>query len=54
MGYQVFLGRDPENSFVINDAKSSALRGFLNGLMLSGEFETAVLHGLSAPPGHAA
>ncbi len=47
MGYQVFLGRDPENSFVINDAKSSALRGFVNGLMLSGEFETAVLHGLA-------
>ena len=47
LGYQMFLGRDPENSFVINEAKSSPLRGFLSGLILSGEFETAVLQKLA-------
>ncbi len=46
-GYQLFLGRDPENSFVINEAKSSPLRGFVTGLMLSGEFQSAVLHPLA-------
>jgi ADP-heptose:LPS heptosyltransferase/GT2 family glycosyltransferase len=42
MGYQIFLGRDPENSFVISDAKSSPVRGFVRGLLSSGEFQTAV------------
>jgi ADP-heptose:LPS heptosyltransferase/GT2 family glycosyltransferase len=42
MGYQIFLGRDPENSFVIRDAKSSPVRGFVRGLLASGEFQTAV------------
>ncbi len=41
-GYQVFLGRDPENSFVITDAKAGKLAGFLRGLMGSGEFQNAV------------
>ena len=42
MGYQIFLGRDPENSFVISDAKASAVRGFIRGLLGSGEFQAAV------------
>jgi len=42
MGYQIFLGRDPENSFVISDAKTSPVRGFLRGLLTSGEFLSAV------------
>jgi len=47
MGYQIFLGRDPENSFVINEAKSNPLRGFVTGLMLSGEFQGSVLRPMS-------
>ncbi len=47
MGYQVFLGRDPENSFVIAEAKSNPLQGFLTGLMLSGEFQAAVPQALA-------
>ena len=43
MGYQLFLGRDPENSFVIVDAKSSPVGAFIRGLMGSGEFQSAVL-----------
>ncbi len=42
MGYQIFLGRDPENSFVISDAKTSPVRGFVRGLVASGEFQSAV------------
>jgi ADP-heptose:LPS heptosyltransferase/GT2 family glycosyltransferase len=42
MGYQLFLGRDPENSFVISEAKNSPVRGFLRGLLSSGEFQNAV------------
>jgi len=41
-GYQVFLGRDPENSFVIAEAKAGPLAGFLRGLLGSGEFQNAV------------
>jgi ADP-heptose:LPS heptosyltransferase/GT2 family glycosyltransferase len=47
MGYQLFLGRDPENSFVMGEAKASPLRGFIAGLMQSGEFQTAVLQALA-------
>jgi ADP-heptose:LPS heptosyltransferase/GT2 family glycosyltransferase len=47
MGYQVFLGRDPENSFVIAEAKSSPLRAFITGLILSGEFQAAVLQAMA-------
>jgi ADP-heptose:LPS heptosyltransferase/GT2 family glycosyltransferase len=47
MGYQVILGRDPENSFVIAEAKLNPLRGFVTGLMMSGEFQAAVLQALS-------
>jgi ADP-heptose:LPS heptosyltransferase/GT2 family glycosyltransferase len=42
MGYQLFLGRDPENSFVIREAKVSPVRGVLRGLLSSGEFQNAV------------
>ena len=42
MGYQIFLGRDPENSFVIREAKASPVRGFVRGLLASGEFQRAV------------
>jgi ADP-heptose:LPS heptosyltransferase/GT2 family glycosyltransferase len=47
MGYQIFLGRDPENSHVMVEAKANPLRGFITGLILSGEFESAVLQPLS-------
>ncbi len=48
MGYQLFLGRDPESSFVIADAKSSPVGAFLRALMGSGEFQSAVLDKLAA------
>ncbi len=43
MGYQMFLGRDPENSFVILDSKASPVRNFVRGLLSSGEFQNAVV-----------
>ncbi len=43
MGYQIFLGRDPENSFVIADAKSSAVSGFIRACLNSGEFRDVVM-----------
>jgi ADP-heptose:LPS heptosyltransferase len=42
LGYQIFLGRDPESSFVIRDARASPLRGFVRGLLGSAEFQAAV------------
>jgi ADP-heptose:LPS heptosyltransferase/GT2 family glycosyltransferase len=42
-GYQLFLGRDPENSFVIADNKANSVRGFIAGLLASTEFHGAVL-----------
>ncbi len=48
MGYQMFLGRDPESSFVIADAKTSPVGAFLRALMGSGEFQSAVLDKLAA------
>ncbi len=48
MGYQLLLGRDPENSFVIADAKTSPVGSFLRALMASGEFQSAVLDRLSS------
>jgi len=42
-GYQLFLGRDPENSFVIADNKANSVRGFITGLLGSTEFHGAVL-----------
>jgi len=48
MGYQLFLGRDPENSFVIADAKSSPVGAFIRALMGSGEFQSVVLDRLEA------
>jgi ADP-heptose:LPS heptosyltransferase/GT2 family glycosyltransferase len=47
MGYQIFLGRDPENSFVIADARSSPVGAFIRALMSSGEFQSAVLDRLA-------
>jgi ADP-heptose:LPS heptosyltransferase/GT2 family glycosyltransferase len=41
-GYQVFLGRDPENSFVINQARGSTVRAFIRGLLTSAEFRGGV------------
>ncbi len=48
LGYQVFLGRDPESSFVIADAKSSPVGAFVRALMGSGEFQSVVLDRLAA------
>jgi len=48
MGYQIFLGRDPESSFVIADAKNSPVGAFIRALMGSGEFQSAVLDKLAA------
>ncbi len=48
MGYQLFLGRDPESSFVIADAKNSPVGAFIRALMGSGEFQSAVLDKLAA------
>ncbi|MEJ0045488.1 MAG: hypothetical protein WDN04_04630 [Rhodospirillales bacterium] len=42
-GYQLFLGRDPENSFVIADNKANSVRGFIIGLLASTEFHGAVI-----------
>jgi ADP-heptose:LPS heptosyltransferase/GT2 family glycosyltransferase len=43
LGYQILLGRDPENSFVIADAKSSPVGAFIRALVSSGEFQSSVL-----------
>ncbi len=48
IGYQLFLGRDPESSFVIADAKNSPVGAFIRALMGSGEFQSAVLDKLAA------
>ncbi len=48
MGYRVFLGRDPENAFVIEDARSSPVGAFIRALMVSDEFRGSVLDNLSA------
>ncbi len=48
MGYQLFLGRDPESSFVIADARNSPVGAFIRALMGSGEFQSAVLDRLAA------
>jgi len=48
MGYQMFLGRDPESSFVIADAKSSPVGAFIRALLGSGEFQSAVVDRLAA------
>jgi ADP-heptose:LPS heptosyltransferase len=48
IGYQMFLGRDPESSFVIADAKNSPVGAFIRALMSSGEFQSAVLDKLAA------
>lgn len=48
MGYQVLLGRDPENSQVILDAKSSPVGVFMRACLGSGEFRDHVLQPLSS------
>jgi ADP-heptose:LPS heptosyltransferase/GT2 family glycosyltransferase len=48
MGYQILLGRDPENSFVIADAKSSPVGAFIRALVSSGEFQSSVLDRLES------
>jgi ADP-heptose:LPS heptosyltransferase/GT2 family glycosyltransferase len=48
MGYQIFLGRDPESSFVIADAKTSPVGAFIRALMASGEFQSSVLDRLAS------
>jgi O-antigen biosynthesis protein len=42
-GYHLFLGRDPENSFVIASAKANSVQGFLRGVLSSTEFQGAVI-----------
>lgn len=55
LGYQVFLGRDPENSFVISEARANRLIDFLRGMMRSPEFQETVVRPLAAgrAPAHA-
>jgi ADP-heptose:LPS heptosyltransferase/GT2 family glycosyltransferase len=48
MGYQLLLGRDPENSFVIADAKSSPVGAFIRALISSGEFQSSVIDRLES------
>jgi len=42
MGYQVFLGRNPENSGVIADAKAGTVLNFLRACLTSNEFRDNV------------
>ena len=42
MCYQLLLGRDPENSFVIQEAKTQQLRWIFEGFVQSGEFDDKV------------
>jgi ADP-heptose:LPS heptosyltransferase/glycosyltransferase involved in cell wall biosynthesis len=48
IGYQIFLGRDPENSFVIANARASPVHGMVRGWITSEEFTGAVLGPLDA------
>jgi ADP-heptose:LPS heptosyltransferase/GT2 family glycosyltransferase len=48
MGYQLLLGRDPENSAVIADAKNSPVGAFIRALLLSAEFQSGVVEKLQA------
>ncbi len=48
MGYQIILGRDPENSFVIADAKSSPVGAFIRAFVSSGEFQSSVMDRLES------
>jgi hypothetical protein len=59
MLYQTLLGRDPENSFVIEEARTQPLRALFRGFVESSEFTDAVIrpirdggrlrHDLAAP-----
>ena len=46
MGYQIFLGRDPENIEVVEDAKTTHVGDFIGGLVVSDEFCEDVLASL--------
>ncbi len=48
IGYQIFLGRDPENSFVIANARASPVHAMVRGWITSEEFTSAVLGPLDA------
>jgi ADP-heptose:LPS heptosyltransferase/GT2 family glycosyltransferase len=48
LGYQLFLGRDPENSFVIASARANPLHGMIRGWITSDEFTNAILTPLEA------
>ncbi len=48
MGYQLLLGRDPENSAVIADAKTSPVGAFIRALLGSEEFQAGVAAKLQA------
>jgi hypothetical protein len=42
MGYQIFLGRNPENSFVIKDKKARPIKEMVRGFLASPEFQDLV------------
>ena len=48
LGYQMFLGRDPESSFVIAEGRNTPVHGFMRGLLTSDEFTHSVLGPLEA------
>ena len=48
LGYQLFLGRDPESSFVIAEGRNTPVHGFMRGLLTSDEFTHSVLGALEA------
>lgn len=43
MCYQVFLGRNPENSFVIEEAKTQSVETIIRSFLASSEFAVSVL-----------
>jgi hypothetical protein len=47
VGYQIFLGRNPENSFVIQDKKSQPIKEMVRGFFTSQEFRDLVARPLA-------
>jgi hypothetical protein len=47
LGYQIFLGRNPESSFVIQDKKSQPIKEMVRGLFASQEFRDSVARPLA-------
>ena len=43
MGYRIFLGRDPENTAVVDEAMTTQVRDFIPGVVTSEEFFEEVL-----------